>query len=122
MDYIEINGYTIPYPNDFTMTKVPRIVSEIETMDGTTIADVSGWKYEDTTLEWDTLLDTDLQNLLTALSTNTFPITFEDIDGQHTVQAVLVSRQNVKTPLFKDGELIWRDLQVSLSFPECYQV
>lgn len=122
MDYIDINGYSIPYPNDFTMRKVPRIVSEIETMNGTTIADISGWKYDDTTLEWDTLLDDDLQNLLTAISANIFPITFEDIDGQHTVQAVLISRQNVKTPLFKDGNLIWSDLQISLSFPECYQV
>ena len=120
MDYININGYTVPYPNDFTMTKAPRIVSEIETMDGTTIADISGWKYEETTLQWDTLLDGDLQNLLAAISADVFPLTFEDIDGQHTVQAILTGRQNVKTPLFKNGNLIWSDIQVSLSFPECY--
>ena len=120
MDYITINGKSIPYPNDFKMTKVPRIVSEIETMNGTTIADIDGWKYDETTLQWDTLLDDDLQNLLDAISTNIFSITFEDIDGQHTVQAILMGRTNVKTPLFKDGNLIWSDIQISLSFPECY--
>lgn len=118
MDYITINGYSIPYPNDFTMTKVPRIVSEIETLNGTIIADIDGWKYEETTLQWDTLLDNDLQNLLSAISSNIFSITFEDIDGQHTVQAILTERTNVKTPLFKDGNLIWSDIKIGLAFPE----
>lgn len=120
MDYITINGYSIPYPNDFTMKKVPRIVSEIETLNGTVIADYDGWKYDDTSLQWDTLLDADLQNLLSAISANIFSITFNDIDGSHTVQAILKSRTNVKTPLFKDGNLIWSDIQIDLSFPERY--
>lgn len=120
MDYITINGQSIPYPNDFTMKKVPRVVSEIETMNGTTIADISGWKYDDTTLQWDTLLDDDLQKLLAAISSNIFTVVFEDIDGQHAVQAILTERQNVKTPLFKDGNLIWSDIHIGLSFPECY--
>lgn len=120
MDYLTINGYTIPYPNDFTMKKVPRIVSEIETMDGTTIADISGWKYEETTLQWDTLLDADLQNLLAAISVNLFELTFTDIDGPHTVKAILTERSNVKTPLFKNGQLIWSNIEISLTFPESY--
>ena len=120
MDYITINGYSIPYPNDFTMTKVPRIVSEIETLNGTIIADIDGWKYEETTLQWDTLLDNDLQNLLSAISSNIFSITFKDIDGSHTVQAILTERTNVKTPLFKDGNLIWSDIKIGLAFPECF--
>lgn len=120
MDYLTINGYAIPYPNDFTMTKKPRIVSEIETLSGTVIADVSGWKYEDTTLQWDTLLDADLQNLLAAISSDIFTITFNDIDGPHTVTAILSERTNVKTPLFKDGQLIWSNIEIGLTFPECY--
>lgn len=121
MDYLTINGYSVPYPNDFTMKKVPRIVSEIETLNGTIIADVDGWKYAETTLQWDTLLDADLQNLLAAISANIFPITFKDIDGTKTVQAILTEQTNVKTPLFKDGVLIWSDIQVGLAFPECFR-
>ena len=120
MDYLTINGYSIPYPNDFTMKKIPRIVSELETMSGTIIADISGWKYEETTLQWDTLLDADLQNLLSAISTDLFDISFKDIDGNHTVKAILTKRSNVKTPIFKDGQLIWSNIEISLSFPECY--
>lgn len=120
MRYITINGKFIPYPNDFTMKKVPRIVSEIETMNGTIIGDVAGWRYDETTLQWDTLLDSDLQNLLEAVADPSFPITFEDIDGDRTVNAVLRGRVNTKTPLFYNGDTIWRDIQVTLSFPEVY--
>lgn len=119
---MEINGKSVPYPNGFTMAKVPNIVNEITTLTGKVVADINGWRYADTEMKWDTLLDTDLSNLLTAISDSTFQITFEDIDGEaHTINAVLKGRTNVKTPLFKDNETIWKDVSINLSFPDCYE-
>ena len=122
MRYMEINGKQVPYPNGFTLAKVPNIVNEMTTLTGKVVADINGWRYADTELKWDTLLDEDLQNLLTAIADNEFQITFTDIDGEsHTVSAVLKGRTNVKTPLFKDNETIWKNVSINLSFPDCYE-
>ena len=117
-----INGRDVPYPNDFQLQKVPNIVNEMTTLTGKTVADVNGWKYADTELSWGTLLDEDLQNLLDAISESMFEVTFNDIDGlSHTVTAVFKGRANVKTPLFNNGATIWKDVSVTLSFPDCYE-
>lgn len=121
MDYITINNKQVPYPNDFQMKKVPNKVASITTMSGKTISDINGWKYDDTTLQWGTLLETDLTNLLDAISDNEFNITFVDIDGDHTVNAVLESRVNTKTRFKENGNVVWKDIQVVISFPDCYQ-
>lgn len=122
LQYITINGYDIPYSNDFELQKVPNIVNEMVTLTGKTVADINGWKYADTELRWDTLLDADLQNLLAAISDNTFQVTFKDIDGaDHTVNAVFKGRANVKTPMFHRGATVWKNVTVQLSFPDCYE-
>lgn len=122
LDYMNINGFDIPYPNDFAPAKVPNIVNEMVTLTGKVVADVNGWRYGDVTLSWDTLLDADLQNLLAAIGDSTFPITFVDIDGaEHTVNAVLRGRANIKTPIFYNGATVWKDVSVPLSFPDCYE-
>ena len=121
LQYIEIDGTKIPYPNNFTLQKIPHIVNEMTTLTGKTVADINGWKYADTELSWDTLLDEDLQNLLTVLQFDTFQISFYDLDGtQQTINAVLKGRANVKTPMFYKGATVWKDVSVSLSFPDCY--
>lgn len=121
MDYITINGKSIPYPNDFQMKKVPNKVATLTTMSGRTISDINGWKYDDTTLSWDTLIEGDLNNLLSAISDNEFQMTFADIDGNHTVTAVLESRVNTKTRFKQNGQIVWKDISVVISFPDCYQ-
>lgn len=121
MQYLTIDGKSIPYPNNFTLNKVPNIVNEMTTLTGKTVADINGWKYADTELVWDTLLDEDLQNLLAVIQYNTFQITFYDIDGtEQTINAVFKGRANVKTPIFYNGATVWKDVSVSLSFPDCY--
>lgn len=120
MDYIRINGKVIPYPNDFTMKKVPNVVAQLRTLSGKDVADINGWKYEPTTLQWDTLLDQDLRNLLDAISDNVFEIQFSDIDGEHTVEAILESRVSTKTPMKENGAIVWKEVNVELSFPDCY--
>lgn len=122
LQYININGYDIPYPNDFTLQKVPNIVNEMTTLTGKVVADINGWRYGDTDLSFDTLLDADLQNLLAAIADPSFPVTFKDIDGaEHTVTAVLKGRANVKTPIFYNGATVWKDITIPLSFPDCYE-
>ncbi len=122
MQYLTINGLKVPYSNSLQLQKVPNIVNEMTTLTGKVVADINGWRYADTTLTWDTLLDRDLQNLLTALSQNTFVIEFLDIDGvTHSVNAVLKGRANVKTPLFHNGKTVWSEVSVDISFPDCYE-
>lgn len=121
MDFITINGYSIPYPNDFEMKKVPNRVAEIQTLTGKTVADINGWKYDDCTLKWDTLIESDLQNLLAAIRDYDFMMSFNDIDGAHTVEAILASRVNTKTRFKVNGNILWRDITVTLTFPECYE-
>ena len=122
LQYITINGQTIPYPNDFTPQKVPNIVNEMETLTGKIVADINGWRYGDMELVWGTLLGEDLQNLLTAISSPSFQISFYDIDGTlQTVNAVLKGRANVKTPMFYNELTVWKDVAVTLTFPDCYE-
>ena len=121
LQYLTINGQDVPYPNDFTLQKVPNVVNEMTTLTGRVVADVNGWRYADAELSWDTLLDDDLQNLLTAISSPMFTVSFKDIDGKiRTVNAVLRGRANVKTPMFHNGSTVWKDIRITLSFPDCY--
>ena len=121
LQYITINGQDIPYPNDFELQKIPNIVNEMTTLTGRVVADVNGWRYADAELTWDTLLGEDLQNLLTAIAKTEFEVSFLDIDGNiRTVNAVLRGRANVKTPMFHNGVTVWKDVKITLSFPDCY--
>lgn len=120
MDYIKINGLTLPYGNDFTLQKSPNIVSEISTMSGDTISDVNGWKYADTKLQWDTLIENDLNNLLSVLTQPTGVLEFVDIDGEHTLDIIIKSRVNAKSRFHRNGQILWKNISLDISFPRCY--
>lgn len=122
MDYIAINGLRIPYPNDFMMEEVPNVVSEVQTLSGRIVADVNGWRYADQTLQWDTLLDADLLNLLNATQGDVLTLTFTNLSGEEkTVTAIKRSRVSTKTRLKKDGVIVWSGIGLALSFPDCYR-
>lgn len=122
MDYLIINGdMRIPYPNDFTMQKKVNKVAEIQTMAGDVIADKNGWFYESQTLSWDTLFDNDLNTLLSLTNADSFTIQFTDLDGTTRIEeAVFESRINVKTPIKRNGQIVWTGIQVAVSFPRCH--
>lgn len=123
MKYIKINDYAIPYPNGFTMTRVPNKVAEYTTMSGKTLADVNGWKYDKTSMEWGTLLNEHLQILLQAVNDMEFQLEFEDIDGEiKTIKAITESTVAVKTRATVNGKIVWKDISLSVSFPDCYGV
>lgn len=120
MDYININSVSVPYPNGFTMKKEANITAEITTLTGKTVADVNGWKYANTSLKWDTLKETLLQEMLDEVM-EPFTITFKDpLDGIVTVNAFLRSQISTKTR-YKDGtSWVWKDVTLEVSFPDVY--
>lgn len=121
MDYITIGGKTVPYPNSFTMEQVPNIVARITTLAGSEIADINGWHYSETELQWDTLVDADLQNLLQGTANDTFTLRFTDLDGAvKSVTARKESRIYTKTRLKHGGKIVWKDIRIKLSFPDVY--
>lgn len=128
MDYIKVNGHPIPYPNSLTMAKEPNIVDEFIALNGQKLYDINGWRYADVDLEWDYLYEEDLQTLLQETDPKYQPhgaFDFEFIDpqeGMKLITAVRTSVAPVKTPMRdREGNRVWTDLKISLTFPECYQ-
>lgn len=122
MDYLQINNQNLPYPKSFTMQKVPNVVAEITTMTGQTYADINGWKYADTTIEWGSLYPEDLQRLVSAVSSPSFNIQFINENGQTTtVRAILRGFNKSKTLARYGNKYVWEGVGITLSFPDCYQ-
>lgn len=124
MDYLKINGNRIPYSNGFTMEQVPNIVNEVTLMNGNTQADINGWKYDDTTLEWDFLYENDLNTLLAETDPirGPFDLSFYEpgSNGYKTVKALRVGRVIVKTRYKEAGKIVWTGIKIKLTFPESY--
>ena len=124
MDYLKVNGHPLPFSNGFTMNQVPNIVNEVTLMNGNTQADINGWKYEDTTLEWDFLYENDLQTLLSETDPirGTFEFSFYEpgSNGYKTVKALRIGRVVVKTRHKEQGKIVWTGIKVELTFPESY--
>lgn len=121
MDYITIGGRQVPYPNNFQMQATENVVAQVTLLNGSVVGDYNGYRFENTTMQWDTLLETDLQNLLEATSTTTFNVTYKDITGTEiTVLARKVSRVETKTRFHRNGNAIWKDIQLELAFPNVY--
>ena len=124
MDFIEVNGNRIPYPNSMEMNQAPNIVNEVVTMNGNTQADINGWKYQDTTLNWDYLEERYLNTLLTETDPlhGPFELSFYG-PGENTyktVNAIRVGRIVVKTRFKRNGVIVWTGIRLDLQFPEAY--
>lgn len=124
MDYLKVNGYAIPFSNGFTMTQVPNLVNEVTLMNGNTQADINGWKYEDTTLRWGTLEEDDLNTLLAQTDPirGEFDFSFYEpgSNSYKTIKALRKGRVVVKTRYKRNGAIVWKDIEISLTFPEAY--
>ena len=124
MDYLKVNGHPIPYSNGFTMDQVPNIINEVTLMDGSTEADINGWKYDDTSLEWGTLYEEDLITLFTETDPirGTFNLSFHEpgSDDYKTVKAMRIGRGLKKTRYKEDGKIVWTGVRIDLTFPESY--
>lgn len=124
MDYLLINGNRIPFSNSFTMQQVPNIVNEVTLMSGSAQADINGWKYEDTTLRWDYLQESELNALLTETDPlrGTFDLSFYEPGSTEykTVKALRIGRVVVKTRFKEKDKIVWTGIEISLTFPEAY--
>ena len=77
---ITIDNKTIYRGNDFTLSREFIRAGEIETCTGKRCADLVGWRYQDLTVQWDTLPDAQLKNLL-SLSGDQVNLTFTNEAG-----------------------------------------
>lgn len=119
---ITINNQALPYPKSFKLQKTPNIVCELETMSGKRIADVNGWRYADTSIEWGALYPEDLKRLVDATADPSFTIIFTDEEGTaQTVNAVLRSFSRSRTLARYGNDFVWEGVGINLSFPDCYQ-
>lgn len=123
-ELLTINGGTFPYPTKFSMQRVPNIVAEMRTMSGRDVADVNGWKWADTTINWGAMPPDEAYSLCSSLHSGrsgSFAIVFKDIDQQvKTVNAILKSFTYGRMKYQNDGKAVFEDIAATLSFPDCY--
>lgn len=117
MDFVTITTensttFSLPYPNDFTMKKEKILAGEYTTLTGQVLGDVVGWRYADFTLEWDTLIENDLQKLLSACDDASFSLTFVDPQGTKTISLTALSRATVKTRFIEYGVPKWKNIKI----------
>lgn len=121
---LSINGRALPYPEKFTMQRVPFIAAEYTTMMGHSKADIVGWKFADTTITWSALYSADLDKLIEAIGDvrTSFNIEFidESTGTRRTEEAILRGFSKSKVRYQNDGKIMWEDISINLSFPNCH--
>lgn len=116
---IFINNVEIFRPNEFTPEREDVYAGEYMTCTGKTVADRIGWKYSDTTLEWD-ILSNSMMTTLLALP-GSFDITFDDSDGSHTETVIKTGFANTATRFTNDlGQAIWKDVKLGIKFIDAH--
>lgn len=112
---IKVNGNSIIAPNDFELEREDVYAGEYTTCTGKLLADKIGWKYADTTMQWDTLPD-DMLAILTG-TTGAFTLKFTDSDGSHTENVIRLGVRNTATRFTDDfGNALWRNIELEVSF------
>ena len=113
---ITIDGDTYYRPNGFTPAREYVYAAEYTTCTGKTIADLVGWKYSDITLNWDSLPQTQIDNLL-ALNGEEVTMTWTDADGTTASETVIPSTHSLTATRFTIGTTpLWSDIQTELRF------
>ena len=115
LDYITINGTQIYKPPEFSPTHEDVYKAEIETMDGSKIADRIGWKFADMDLEWGALPQS-MVDVLVGMN-GQCTIAFDDLDGTQVeeacVRASVVGLRNRNTI---DGVTVWKNVTCRITF------
>lgn len=113
----KINETRIVEPIQIQIARVDNIVSLIRTQSGRTIADKRGWKYQDTVFYWGTIPEDQLQFLLPL---NEFTITFDDISGEVTANAIRKKFVGQKQRFLKDGQVFYANFGLEVIFTDVY--
>lgn len=112
---IKVNDNSIIAPNNFELEREDVYTAEYTTCTGKLIADKIGWKYANTTMQWDTLPD-DMLAILTG-TTGAFTLKFTDSDGSHTENVIRLGVRNTATRFTDDfGNALWRNIELEVSF------
>lgn len=114
---ISIAGNNIYRGNDFTLSREYLHAGAIETCTGKRCADLVGWRYQDLTIQWDTLPDAQLQNIL-ALSGEQVQFTFTNEAGTTVTETVIPTVITATVTRFTDdqGRVMWRGIGLQLQF------
>lgn len=120
MNVITLDGKTIYRANDFTLKKEYIFAGEYTTCTGATIADCVGWKYADCSLSWDTIPQSQLDDLL-ELNGRSVVMTWTDADGEEKEENVIpLTHSYTATRFFNNGVAVWRDIQLELRFIDAH--
>lgn len=115
LNYIQINGTSIPRPPAFAPQREDIYKGDYVTCTGKMIADRVGWRYAEMTLEWDALP----QNYVDVLVdiSGACVLQFDDADGnmheEQIVRSSLVGRRHKYT---QNGVTIWKNVSVNIKF------
>ena len=114
-DYIYFNTTdAIRKPEKFMPKREDVYKGEYTSCTGKLIADRIGWKYDDMTLEWDALSQSDVEILIGLTGIET--LTFDDVDGNHTENIIRASAVSLKNRNTINGVTYWRDVSVDIKF------
>lgn len=118
---ISIDGNTIYRGNDFTLSREYLYAGAIETCTGKRCADLVGWRYGDLTIQWDTLPDAQLQDVL-SLSGEQVNFTFTDESGVSVTEPVIPQVISSTVTRFTDdqGNTVWKGIGLQLQFTEAH--
>lgn len=118
---ITIDNNEIYRGNDFTLSREYLYAGAIETCTGKRCADLVGWRYQDLTIQWDTLPDAQLQDVL-SLSGDQVDMTFTDESGTTVTEAVIptVITSTVTRLTDPQGNIMWKGIGLQLQFIEAH--
>lgn len=101
-------------PEKFMLKREDVYRGEYTSCTGKLVADRIGWKYDDMTLEWGALAQSDVEILIGLTGIET--LTFDDVDGNHTENIIRTSAVSLKNRNTIDGVTYWRDVSVDIRF------
>ena len=114
---ITINGTEIFRGNDFTLQREWIYAAEIETCTGKRCADVVGWRYQDLSLSWDNLPQSQLQAILD-LSGEEVNMVFSNEENQTVTEKVIPTVTTSQVTRLTDpyGDIAWKGVGLTVKF------
>lgn len=115
LDFIKINGNSIPRPPQFSPQREDIYAGDYTTCTGKRIADRVGWRYSDMTLSWEALPQSAVDVLVGMSGTCT--LEFDDSDGNiHEESVIRTSIVALRHKYLQGGVTIWKNVSVNISF------
>ena len=115
LNYIKINGTSIPRPPEFKPQREDVYAGEYMTCTGKLIADKIGWKFADMTMKWDALPQSQVDALIAMTGENT--MIFDDPGSdEHTETVIRDGIVSLRYRFTMNNSVWWRDVEVGVKF------